>query len=288
MRSTIKPAVFAAFAIMLGGLFASTQQPALAQWGPWGGSGGGGGGGNATTLDGVDSTGFCQVAGDALCTMTGGTLYSGVSSDLTTATNEDLTIAPSGTGSVLLQSGDNRTEFLDSGGGTDLTIETSTAVSGIGLLRTSASPTVGGAVRVSTNIVTVGAMNDVQASTVAGCFGDQLQTGSGTTLICAYGGGILVVDKQQSVTISTGTDTTVPTSSQVELTCTTGPCSYSPGETSIPDGAQIEVCNVDAADDITIAEAAGVVRTRGGAGFVLKSGGDCATCTYSGSIWGCH
>lgn len=266
----IAGAVFAALAV---------SGPSLA--GNVFGGGGGGAGGVASSL-------VCLLTGGSDCTMTGQTIYSGVTSDITTGPNEDLTLAPNGTGSVLLRSGDNATEFVDSAGNPDLTIETTTSGGGISLIRTSNSAVSGGAVRISTNIATLGTLADVSATTVAGCIGDTLTTGTATALWCVYGGGLWAIDKQQSVTISTGTDTTVPTSSQVEMTCTTAPCSYSPGETSIPDGAQIEVCNIDASDDITIAEAAGVVRTRGGAGFVLKSGGDCATCTYSGAIWGCH
>ena len=110
--------------------------------------------------------------------------------------------------------------------------------------------------------------------------------GDASLLWSLYGGGAFGVTSQQQITISTGTDTTSPTSSQVELSCTTPACSYSPGETTVVDGWQIQVCNVDAADNIGLVTSAGVVVVRGSP--LALTPGECASCTYSGAIWGCR
>lgn len=213
--------------------------------------------------------------------------FSGVASDVATGASEDFTVAPGG--SVVLRSGDNVVDIQKSDGTVMGRIATNTGSSFIGLAAASATA---GYVQANPNGGIVGRQGDQSASTAVATFADNMtDISGGTPQVSVYGEGAIGVIRQQSLTISTGTSTASPTSSQVELSCTTAPCDWQPGEASVVDGWRIDACNVDAADSITITDNTGgtaTVRTRGGTTITLSPNGDCATCTYSGSIWGCR
>lgn len=98
----IVAAVIAIAALVVGAAFAVLlpAAPAHAGFGGWGGTGGG--------------TGPNFSGGG---TMSGTLTFSGVTNDIVTPGNEDLTLAPGGTGSVVLSSGDKRVDLLNASGG---------------------------------------------------------------------------------------------------------------------------------------------------------------------------
>lgn len=241
--------------IVLGAIAALVMlsNPVLAQWGRSAG---------ASLL----ASSVCLLSGGASCTMTGGLVFSGVATDITTGTNEDLTLSANGTGSVIV-----------TGNGGNTKIETQSSATGKLL-----GPSIGG----------VGAQSDRTAAQPAACFYD-----NGTTsTLCGYGSGAFGIPSgtQHQVTIAdsggagVATSTTVPVSSHVEVTCNDADgCDYSPGEASVVDGWRVRLCNTSAANVVTIQESAGVVAVQGAATSITLNTMECASCTYTGTSWGC-
>lgn len=226
---------------------------------------------DADLLDGSSSAAFAVVAGGnafaASNTYAANDITDAdVVDDVTVTTTKDITLTEGGF-SIL----------LTSNGGQGQSISGTTASGAIMMLIGSA------------NGLVVGRKDDAATNSPAFAVRDgQSATAGGTGLFIVYGGGAhgVPTTSQQAITISTGTDTTSPTSSQVEVSCTTAPCTYSPGETSVVDGWRIAVCNVDASDNIDLATTAGAVIVKGSPRTMTP--GECATCVYSGAIWGCQ
>lgn len=75
---------------------------------------------NATSV--ANAGAVMKSGGGTTATMTQALTFSGVTTDITTVSAEDLTVVGAGTGSVVIQSGDNFTQVLDSVGNVDVTI----------------------------------------------------------------------------------------------------------------------------------------------------------------------
>jgi hypothetical protein len=243
---------------------------------------GAGSGLDADLLDGVSSAGFCTTSG---CTMTGATTYSGTAPDISVPAAQDFTWAWVSNDETTILRADNAI------GRMDLLLNPVAGEAGHGL-RLSGNQSAGaniettlasGGIIYFTGVtgIRVGAKTDLASNVEAVTFSD----GVSVPLARVYGSGAFGIVAQQTITISTGDDTTSPTSSQVELLCTTPPCTWKPGETSAVDGWQIRACNIDT-DSIDVASAAGTAVVTGSP--VTFTPGECIACTYSGAIWGCR
>jgi len=240
---------------------------------------GGGGGGVASSL-------VCLLTGGAGCTMTGGIVSSGVAVDVTTGTDEDYTIDADGTGRVQLND-----EMQITAGGFSMLLTANGSV-GQSISGTASDGVVLGLLGGPTGAV-VGMKTDIAVNDrVLNVQDQRTTTVGGISLFTVYGGGAFGVTNQQSITISTGTNTVTPSSSHVELTCTTAPCDYRPGNSGVRDGWDIKIVNNEAigGDDITITDNSSTtdtVTTRGRATITLVPG-DSSRCAYNGSRWGCQ
>ena len=234
-------------------------------------------------LNDLGTSSYLSLAGG---TMTGGIVSSGVPVDVTTGTNEDYTIDVDGAGRVQLND-----EMQITAGGFSMLLTANGSVgqsisgtaSDGAILGLLGGPT-GAVVAMKTDI----AVND----RVLNVQDQRTTTVGGISLFTVYGGGAFGVTNQQSITISTGTNTVTPSSSHVELTCTTAPCDYRPGNSGVRDGWDIKIVNNEAigGDDITITDNSSTtdtVTTRGRATITLVPG-DSSRCAYNGSRWGCQ
>lgn len=210
--------------------------------------------------------------------------------ELRSQSNGDVGLFPSGSGDPYITSGTDNLIRLRKNNGTEVgTIDTGTFDFMIGYTNFGSND---GTIRwndVATANwgIQVGNMSAVGPTLMLMLVSEAVTT-SPVNYFAVWGDGAHGVPSggQQAITISTGDGVTSPVSSQVELTCTTAPCTYKPGETNAQDGWQIVVCNVDAADNIDIASAAGTVVVRGTP--ITMTPGECVDCTYSGAIWGCR
>jgi hypothetical protein len=107
----IVTAVVAVATVVVGAAFAVLlpAAPAHAGFAGWGGIGSGSGS-------------FLPLAGG---TLSGTVTFNGVATDMTTVGNEDLTLAPAGTGSVVLTSGDKQVDIVGQGGTSKIDVVTS-------------------------------------------------------------------------------------------------------------------------------------------------------------------
>lgn len=237
---------------------------------------------DAQVADTITASNYLPLAGG---TMTGTAHFSGVTTDITVPSGEDFIIGATSQGETAVF------RAVD-GNRIDLTLYPIANNVGFGLQMTADTSA---GTRIQSTLTTKGIINFTETEGIRA--GSQADNSSNTaTLVVAdtvavplvniYGDGAIGVVKQQAITISTGTDTTSPTSSQVELTCTTAPCTYSPGETNVVDGWQIAVCNVDTADSISLASASGTVVVANTPATLAPD--ECAACVYTGSIWSCR
>lgn len=227
-------------------------------------------------------------------TLTSGVTFSGVTTDITAASGEDVTIlGGASTGSVVIQSPDDLTTFTDSAGGNELFIRTTTGFTGIPILAAYSSG--GAAMRLDSTAAQAGLTTAAAANAAVFCAGDSIAHATKTDLVCMYGSGAIGVPTtgQQAITIAdsggggAATDSTSPSSSHIEITCNDADgCTWTPGETTVVDGWTVTAINVSAANVVTIADSAGVVRARGGS--IAMSASDSVTCSYTGSIWSCR
>jgi hypothetical protein len=250
------------------------------------------GNGGFTWTKGFDMTTdvlMSMTSGGAL-TFTGGATFSGVSTDVTTGTNEDFVVDTNGTGAftVISNSSGVTINLADNGNTTRSRFFTSSSRGFLGWYTGNNA-----AVTVEASAAKIGRQGSQSSNTVTGCISEAISVSSAATdLVCAYGDGALGIVLQQSITIAddgAGTspvDTTSPTSSHVEVTCSdTDGCVYRPGETSVVDGWAIAIVNVGS-NTVTISDSAGVVRARGGS--IALAADDSASCNYTGSIWSCR
>lgn len=167
-------------------LFFAIAAPVLAL-GDIGSSGGGGG---------VSAALVCLLTGGADCTMSGSVIFDGAAPDLTTATNEDLTLAPAGTGSVSLQSGDHAVDVRDAAGNIDGSIETHASGAGV-LFRASG----GAGVYAGPSAASIGHTGAVNDNSGAACLSESISLATGGThLACAQGGGLWSIRTRQAAT----------------------------------------------------------------------------------------
>lgn len=153
-------------------------------------------------------------------TLTGTLTFSGVTNDIATAGNEDLRLRPGGTGSVLLEPGDNIIEIMDEDGTTvrsqivittnanTVTWRTGTGGSNEAVLRLCNAGT-------CTNAVIAGSLSDNTDSVSMFRVVDNF-TGGAVTLLDVFGEGTMVARQHTSGTmtswrIPTGIAATVPT-----------------------------------------------------------------------------
>lgn len=233
---------------------------------------------DADFLDTLSAAAFCQVAGGADCVLTSYRLAAAATAQLN----------------------GNSFTFRDSAGGDDLVVGVLTGVTGFGFL--ASSDTSGSAIFLSTNAgaTSVGQRQNQSAGALVTQIADGMDvtTGSVNQLIGFYGSGAQGVIAQQAITIAddgagtSPTDTTAPTSSRVEVTCNdANGCNYTPGEGGVVDGWDIRVCNISAANTVTITESAGTIRVRDSAGdtatTIILQTMTCSQCSYTGTEWGC-
>jgi hypothetical protein len=194
----------------------------------------------------------CNTAG---CTMTGGVTFSGVTTDITAASTQDVIIAGGATsGSVVIQSIDEKTPILDSAGNTDMQIFTHASNASVMLQQGTAATT--GAVFLSSTAATIGTQASANATTVVARVSDGMSDSTaGASLHRWFGAGFDQVGQQQSAACAAGVLALDPTSSVVYLDANGAACAVTLAETSVATaGAGIDVLIV-----VTTSAGAGTV-----------------------------
>lgn len=194
---------------------------------------------------------YCQLTG---CTMTGTTTYSGVTTDITSTSNQDLTVVGAGTGSVVIQSGDNATDFVDSAGNVDATAETSAASARFRMSNNN------NAIGWGATGGYIGVTNNAAATAIIGQIGESCTVASGcTNFVQVYGQGQVVNLPGTALVTGSPTDTTTQPNGAGSACrmSSTGASAYTPSETNAVDGAFF-CCTNTGANVITMTESAGV------------------------------
>lgn len=182
----------------------------------------------------ISDAGLITVVG---VTTTGGVTISGVTTDITTGSNQDLTVAPNGTGSVILMSGDDVSEIQSSTGGSDFKFTTSSGVANRATLcvNTACQNTSGN------DVWHVGTSANKAATALAWAASDSVALGSSTDLLQVYGEGYVTVNVQQAATCAAGVLALDPTSSVVYVNANNAACVITLGEANSRAGSDVQI-----------------------------------------------
>lgn len=208
-----------------------------------------------------DNTGV-TIASNVLTT-TGGFISSGVTNDLQSPSNEDLVCRSQGTGNLILDAGSGAVQIRNSNGTVAGEIIAGTTNARFAIRNAGNNY----ALALTGTGASIGAVTDVNATTLAGCLADQVNNTSSTCLISAFGSGKLVYASPQSATCtnnavgsSAGTLTLDATSSVVLLTNSDPDgCVVTLSETSALSNTEVEIVIVsNAGGTVTFPTSAGV------------------------------
>ncbi len=220
---------------------------ATTSWAIGGAIGGGGSGSsNASTLDSIDSLGFCQLAGGGLCNATGTFNFDNTdgTADIASASGDQLELRSVGSKSVVIATGNGLVDIAEANGTARMSMIVTPSSNLIGGLGMSQSGGIGW-VEFTTNGAGVGARGNRTAAQMVASVSDTI-VGSGThvDLWGVWGSGIAGNILPQAVACAAGVLALDPVSSVVNIDANGAACAVTLAETtaaSIGPGFQVTI-----------------------------------------------